>query len=167
MVAEGSACPTAQSNSTVWPNTSDTGWKVQEAQARQLSQTPHADQISATQDGRSRKHKPGSSVELHAPAKHQRRRTVAEGRACPAAQLNSTVWPNTSNTGWKEQEAQARQLSRTPRFGQTPAIQDGRSRKRKHGSSVELHTSVKHQRYTHMTHNLLMASPATYQNDEC
>ncbi len=158
----GSARPTAQSNSTHWPNTSDTGRKVQEAQARQLSRTPPVDQTPATQDGRSRKRKPGSSVELHPLAKHQRHRTEGAGSANPAAQSNSTRWPNTSDTERKEQEAQARQLSRTPPVGQTPATQDGRSRKRKPGSSVELHPLAKHQR--HRTEGAGSASPAAQSN---
>ncbi len=141
----GRANPAAQSNSTHRPNTSDTERKEQEAQTWQLSQTPRTGQIPATQNGSCRKHKPGSSVELHAPAKYQRHRTEGAGSANPAAQSNSTHRTNTSDTGRKEQEAQARQRSRTPHVGQTPVTQDGRSSKRKPGSSVKLHAQAKHQ----------------------
>ncbi len=158
----GSASPAAQSNSMRRPNASDTGRKEQEAQARQLSRTPCAGQTPASQDGKSRKPKPGSSVELHPLAKHQRHRTERAGSPSPAAQSNSTHWPNNSDTGRKEQEAQARQLSRTPRVGQTPATQDGRSRKRKPGSSVELHKLAKHQH--HRTEGAGSASPAAQSN---
>ncbi len=158
----GRASPAAQLKSTHWPNTSDTGRKEQEAQTRQLSQTPRTGQIPATQDGRSRKGKPGSSVKLHAPAKYQRHLMEGAGRANPAAQSKSTHWPNTSDTGRKEQEGQTRQLSQTPRTGQIPATQNGRSRKRKPGSSVKLHAPAKYQR--HLTKGAGRANPAAQSN---
>ncbi len=158
----GSPSPAAQSNSTRWPNNSDTGRKQQGAQARQLSRTPRIGQTPATQDGRSRKRKPGSSVKLHKLAKHQHHRTVGAGSPSPAAQSNSTRWPNNSDTGRKEQGAQAQELSRTPPVRHTPATQDGRSRKRKLGSSVELHALAKHQR--HRTEGAGSANSAAQSN---